>query len=355
MLNDSELAELEDVARRCRRDIVRMTHKAGSGHPGGSLSAIDALVVLYLRHMRVRPEDPLWHERDMFFLSKGHCTPAYYAAMAARGYVPHEELLTFRAMGSRLQGHPSNTHLPGVDSSSGSLGQGLSLANGAALAARYEGLGARYYVMIGDGESQEGQIWEAAMTSAARGLDNVCAIVDVNGIQLDGPVESVKSLGDLPAKWRAFGWNVIDIDGHDLRAVDDALTEAARTKGVPTTIISRTVKGKGVSFIGEHRQVTTGSPHGRGAHHRSGGTADDPASKSPGAATSRGCWTSAPSTTTSSCSTATAPRPTTPTASARGSRTGSSTSASPSATSSAPRPAWPRWGGCPSPTRTATS
>ena len=141
MLNDSELAELEDVARRCRRDIVRMTHKAGSGHPGGSLSAIDALVVLYLRHMRVRPEDPLWHERDMFFLSKGHCTPAYYAAMAARGYVPHEELLTFRAMGSRLQGHPSNTHLPGVDSSSGSLGQGLSLANGAALAARYEGLG----------------------------------------------------------------------------------------------------------------------------------------------------------------------------------------------------------------------
>ena len=249
MLNDSELAELEDVARRCRRDIVRMTHKAGSGHPGGSLSAIDALVVLYLRHMRVRPEDPLWHERDMFFLSKGHCTPAYYAAMAARGYVPHEELLTFRAMGSRLQGHPSNTHLPGVDSSSGSLGQGLSLANGAALAARYEGLDARYYVMIGDGESQEGQIWEAAMTSAARGLDNVCAIVDVNGIQLDGPVESVKSLGDLPAKWRAFGWNVIDIDGHDLRAIDDALTEAARTRGVPTTIISRTVKGKGVSFM----------------------------------------------------------------------------------------------------------
>ena len=249
MLNDQELAELEDVARQCRRDIVRMTHKAGSGHPGGSLSAIDALVVLYLRHMRVRPREPLWHGRDMFFLSKGHCTPAYYAVLAARGYLPHEELLTFRAMGSRLQGHPSNTHLPGVDSSSGSLGQGLSIANGAALAARYEGLDARYYVMIGDGESQEGQIWEAAMTAAARGLDSVCAIIDVNGIQLDGTVESVKSLGDLPAKWRAFGWHVIDVDGHDLRAVDDALTEAARTRGAPTTIISRTVKGKGVSFM----------------------------------------------------------------------------------------------------------
>jgi len=135
MLNDQELTELKDVARQCRRDIVRMTHKAGSGHPGGSLSAIDALVVLYLRHMRVRPQEPLWHERDMFFLSKGHCTPAYYAVMAARGYFPREELLTFRALGTRLQGHPSNTHLPGVDSSSGSLGQGLSVANGAALAA----------------------------------------------------------------------------------------------------------------------------------------------------------------------------------------------------------------------------
>jgi len=134
MLNDQELTELKDVARQCRRDIVRMTHKAGSGHPGGSLSAIAALVVLYLRHMRVRPQEPLWHERDMFFLSKGHCTPAYYAVMAARGYFPREELLTFRALGTRLQGHPSNTHLPGVDSSSGSLGQGLSVANGAALA-----------------------------------------------------------------------------------------------------------------------------------------------------------------------------------------------------------------------------
>lgn len=249
MLTESELIELQDVARQCRRDIVRMTHAAGSGHPGGSLSAIDALVVLYLRHLNVRPQDPLWHERDMFILSKGHCTPAYYAVMAARGFFPREELQTFRALGTRLQGHPSNTHLPGVDSSSGSLGQGLSVANGAALAARHEGLGSRYYVMIGDGECQEGQIWEAAMTAAARGLDNVCAIVDVNGIQLDGTVDSVKSLGDLPAKWRAFGWHVIDVDGHDLRAVDTALTQAADTTGAPTAIISRTVKGKGVSFM----------------------------------------------------------------------------------------------------------
>lgn len=249
MLTDEELSQLTDVARQCRRDIVRMTNKAGSGHPAGSLSAIDALVVLYLHHLRVRPEEPDWRERDQFFLSKGHCTPAYYAAMAARGFFPREELMTFRALPTRLQGHPSNTHLPGVDSSSGSLGQGLSVANGAAIAAKHDGLDSRYYVMIGDGESQEGQIWEAAMTASDRGLDNVCALIDANGIQLDGTVDSVKSLGDQGAKWRAFDWEVIEIDGHDLRAIDDALTRAAGTRGAPTAIIARTVKGKGVSFM----------------------------------------------------------------------------------------------------------
>ncbi|WP_127843072.1 transketolase [Actinomyces wuliandei] len=249
MLNDQELEEMRRVARQCRRDIVLMTHKAGSGHPGGSLSAIDVLVVLYLRHMRIRPKEPLWRERDMFFLSKGHCTPAYYAAMAARGLIAHEELMTFRAMRTRLQGHPSNTHLPWVDSSSGSLGQGLSVANGAALAARHDGVTARYYVMLGDGEIQEGQVWEAAMTAAAHHLDSVCAVLDANGIQLDGAVEGVKSVGDVSAKWRAFGWNVIEVDGHDLRAVDTALETAAQARGVPTIIIARTVKGKGVSFM----------------------------------------------------------------------------------------------------------
>ena len=249
MLTDQDRQELRDIARQCRRDIVRMTHKAGSGHPGGSLSAIDALVVLYLRHMDVDPSDPLRHDRDMFILSKGHCTPAYYAVMAARGYFPREELMTFRAMHTRLQGHPSNAHLPAADSSSGSLGQGLSIANGAALAARLEGLGSRYYCMLGDGEIQEGQVWEAAMTAAAHHLDNVCALLDANGIQLDGTVDSVKSLGDIAAKWSAFGWHVIDIDGHDLDAVDDALREAKATTGRPTIIICRTVKGKGVSFM----------------------------------------------------------------------------------------------------------
>lgn len=249
MLTDNELKELEVLARQCRRDIVRMTHRAGSGHPGGSLSAIDVLVVLYMRHLRVRTEDPLWRERDMFFLSKGHCTPAYYAAMAARGFFPREELMTFRAMHTRLQGHPSNTHLPGIDSSSGSLGQGLSVANGAAIAAKHDHLDSRYYVMLGDGEIQEGQVWEAAMTAAARGLDNVCAILDANGIQLDGAVEEVMPLGDVLAKWEAFGWTVIEIDGHDMRRIDEAFTQAAATSGAPTIIIAHTVKGKGVSFM----------------------------------------------------------------------------------------------------------
>ncbi len=249
MLTDEDKNELKDLAKECRRDIVRMTHKAGSGHPAGSLSAIDALLVLYMHHLRVRPDQPGWADRDMFFLSKGHCTPAYYSAMASRGYFPREELMTFRELGTRLQGHPSNAHLPGVDISSGSLGQGLSVCNGAALAAKLDGRDSRFYVMLGDGEIQEGQVWEAAMTAAARNLDNVCALLDQNDIQLDGPVDSVKSLGDVAAKWTAFGWNVIQVDGHSFSEVDDALTTAAKTTGKPTIIILHTVKGKGVSFM----------------------------------------------------------------------------------------------------------
>ncbi|HBX80686.1 MAG TPA: transketolase [Propionibacteriaceae bacterium] len=249
MLTDAEVTELEDVVKQNRRDIVRMVHHAGSGHPGGSLSAIEALTLLYVKRMRVRVEDPTWQDRDMFFLSKGHCTPGYYTAMASRGFIPREELMTFRDMHTRLQGHPSNAHLPGVDISSGSLGQGLSVCNGAALAAKLDGRDARFYCMIGDGEAQEGQVWEASMTAGARKLDNVCAILDKNEIQLDDYVDKVKSLGDAPAKWRAFGWHVIEVDGSSLRELDAAFDEAENTKGQPTMIIMHTVKGKGVSYM----------------------------------------------------------------------------------------------------------
>lgn len=248
-LKQEEIESLEQTALECRRDIVRMVHHAGSGHPAGSLSAIDVLLVLYMKYMRVRTSEPHCHGRDMFFLSKGHCTPAYYAAMSARGFFPREELMTFRDMHTRLQGHPSNLHLDCVDASSGSLGQGLSVANGAALAAKHDGMDSRYYVMLGDGEIQEGQVWEAAMSAAAYGLDNVCAILDYNKIQLDGPVNEVLSIGDVRAKWEAFGWNAIEINGHDIAAIDAAFESAMRFKGKPSIIIAHTIKGKGVSFM----------------------------------------------------------------------------------------------------------
>ena len=248
-LKQEEIESLEQTALECRRDIVRMVHHAGSGHPAGSLSAIDVLLVLYMKYMRVRTSEPHWHGRDMFFLSKGHCTPAYYAAMSARGFFPREELMTFRDMHTRLQGHPSNLHLDCVDASSGSLGQGLSVANGAALVAKHDGMDSRYYVMLGDGEIQEGQVWEAAMSAAAYGLDNVCAILDYNKIQLDGPVNEVLSIGDVRAKWEAFGWNASEIDGHDIAAIDAAFESAMRFKGKPSIIIAHTIKGKGVSFM----------------------------------------------------------------------------------------------------------
>lgn len=248
-LKQEEIESLEQTALECRRDIVRMVHHAGSGHPAGSLSAIDVLLVLYMKYMRVRTSEPHWHGRDMFFLSKGHCTPAYYAAMSARGFFPREELMTFRDMNTRLQGHPSNLHLDCVDASSGSLGQGLSVANGAALVAKHDGMDSRYYVMLGDGEIQEGQVWEAAMSAADYGLDNVCAILDYNKIQLDGPVNEVLSIGDVRAKWEAFGWNAIEINGHDIAAIDAAFESAMRFKGKPSIIIAHTIKGKGVSFM----------------------------------------------------------------------------------------------------------
>lgn len=241
--------ELRDVTRRMRRNILRMTHRAKGGHPGGCLSATDLLAVLYLNVMRIDPENPRWEKRDFFFLSKGHAVPAHYAVLAECGFLPEEELLRFREAESRLPAYPSNVDTPGVDMASGSLGQGLSVANGAALGAKLSGTDQRAYVMLGDGELHEGQVWEAMMTAAHYKLDNVCAIVDYNKLQLDGPLEEVKSLGDLRAKWEAFGWHVIEIDGHDLRQIEKAFEEAQNTKGCPSVIIAHTIKGKGVSFM----------------------------------------------------------------------------------------------------------
>ncbi|MEW9669429.1 transketolase [Ammoniphilus sp. 3BR4] len=244
-----KLEQYQEITKKIRRYIVKMTNHAGSGHPGGSLSATELLSVLFFEHMNVDPQNPNWPDRDTFFLSKGHCTPVYYSVLALKGFFPEEELMTFRDVDGRLHGHPCSEHCPGVDISSGSLGQGLSVANGVALAAKLDGKSSRQYVMIGDGELQEGQVWEAAMTAPHFGLDSVCAIVDWNKIQLDDYVENVKGAADLAGKWKSFGWHVIEIDGHDVDAVDHAFREAKETKGRPTVILAHTVKGKGISFM----------------------------------------------------------------------------------------------------------
>jgi transketolase len=240
---------LEGIALEVRRSIIRMTAAAKSGHPGGSLSSTDILTALYVGEMNHKPEDPMWPDRDRFHLSKGHACPALYAILAETGYFPKEELLTLRKLDSRLQGHPDFRMTPGVDMSSGSLGQGLSIANGMALAARLSGNPYRVYVILGDGEVQEGQIWEAAMTSRHRSIDNLCAFLDYNGLQIDGPVSDVMEISPLKDKWESFGWQAIEIDGHSFREIFSALDEARETKGKPTIVIAKTVKGKGVSFM----------------------------------------------------------------------------------------------------------
>ncbi len=243
------IEELAAIGRDVRADIVRMTAAAGSGHPGGSLSAVELLTALYFKVMRHRPAEPKWPDRDRFILSKGHACPLLYSVMARAGYLPAEELTTLRKFGSCLQGHPSCLALPALEVSSGSLGQGLSIANGLALSAKLNAREFRVYCLLGDGELQEGQVWEAVMSAAHYKLDNVCAIVDYNGLQIDGDVEKVMGLAPLAEKWRAFNWHVVEIDGHDYAGVLAAYEEAARTKGKPTVIIARTVKGKGVSFM----------------------------------------------------------------------------------------------------------
>ena len=247
---------LRRVATSVRRSVIGAIHHAGAGHVGGPLSATDLLTVLYFHELRIDPADPSWPDRDRFIFSKGHSSIALYATLAERGYFPAEELLTFDQSGSRLQGHPDMLVTPGVDMSTGSLGQGLSPGLGMALAARLAGKDYRTYVMIGDGESQEGQIWEASMVAARYGVDNLCAILDWNGLQQYGwaeagrqPEDRMNPLADPAGKWRAFGWHVIELDGHDLRAIVAALEEARSITGRPTMLIAHTVKGKGVSFM----------------------------------------------------------------------------------------------------------
>ena len=235
--------------RQLRQDVLEMIHAAGSGHPGGSLSAVEILTALYFEVMQVDPANPSDPDRDRFILSKGHAAPILYAALARKGYFDPAMLPTLRSLGSPLQGHPHMHMLPGLDCSSGSLGQGLSVANGLAFAAKKLNKSYRTYCLMGDGEVQEGQVWEAAMTAAHFGLDNVCAIVDNNGVQLDGTTAEIMGVEPLGEKFRAFGWHVIDCDGHDLEAVLAAFQEAAQTKGKPTVIVAKTVKGKGVSFM----------------------------------------------------------------------------------------------------------
>ncbi len=248
-----DIQRLKKITQEIRVDIIRMLAEAGSGHPGGSLSAAEIVTTLFFHKMRHRPEEPFWPERDRFILSKGHCCPVLYAALAKAGYFPTEELLTLRKLGSRLQGHPypgpPNRRLPGVEAATGSLGQGLSIGIGMALARSLAKKEYRVYVMLGDGECQAGQIWEGVMLAPKYHLDHLSAIVDYNKIQNDDFVERTLSLEPFKAKWEAFGWHVIQINGHEIPQVVKALEEAEAVKGRPTVIIADTVKGKGVSFM----------------------------------------------------------------------------------------------------------
>jgi transketolase len=249
MTQAANVAEMERLARTLRRHIVTMIGRAGSGHPGGSLSAVEIIVSLYFGVMRHNPADPKWPDRDRFVLSKGHAAPALYAVLAEAGYFPLDWLTTLRQLGSPLQGHVDMNRTPGVETSAGSLGQGLSIATGMALAGRIDGRDYRVYALLSDGECQEGQTWEAAMFAAHHQVDNLTVIVDNNGCQLDGFICSIVALDPFPDKWRAFGWNVMEVDGHSFPALLAALEKARTLKGRPTAIIAHTIKGKGVSFM----------------------------------------------------------------------------------------------------------
>ena len=241
--------ELEKMANEIRKDIVTAVHSAKSGHPGGSLSSADIFTYLYFEEMNVDPANPKWEDRDRFVLSKGHVAPGLYSTLAEKGYFPKEDLKTLRHTGSYLQGHPDMKHIPGIDMSSGSLGQGVSVAVGMAAAGKYDKDDYRVYTLLGDGEIQEGQIWEAAMWAGHRKLDNLVVIVDNNNLQIDGSIEDVCSPYPIDKKFEAFNFHVINIDGNDFDQIRAAFKEARETKGMPTAIIAKTVKGKGVSFM----------------------------------------------------------------------------------------------------------
>lgn len=248
-MTTSEKKQLMAAACKVRMGAIKGVHAAKAGHPGGSLSAADLFTYLYFKELRIDPKNPKWEDRDRFVLSKGHTAPGLYAALALRGYFPEEDLLTLRQIGSHLQGHPNMNLTPGVDMSTGSLGQGVSTAAGMALAAKYQGKDCRVYTLLGDGEIQEGEVWEAFMFAHHYKLDNLCVIIDNNNLQIDGKITDVMSPYPIPEKLRAFGFQVREIDGHDFEQMESAFDEARATKGVPFAIIMTTIKGKGVSFM----------------------------------------------------------------------------------------------------------
>lgn len=249
VLENLEIRELEQRAKKIREDIIDEVYYAKSGHPGGSLSIADILTVLYFKEMNINPQDPNWEDRDRFVLSKGHCSPALYSCLANRGFFPVEDLKTFRNINSYLQGHPDKNKVLGVDMTTGSLGQGLSCANGMAIAGKMDKKDYRVYCVLGDGEIEEGQIWEAAMAANKYRLDNLCVIVDNNNLQIDGTIEEVMSSYPIDEKFKSFGFQVINIDGHDIEEIIKAFEVARNVKGKPTCIIAKTIKGKGVAFM----------------------------------------------------------------------------------------------------------
>jgi transketolase len=248
-MDKAKSRELSIVATKIRKHVIEAVYNAASGHPGGSLSVADALATLYFDVLNVDPKNPKWPDRDRFVLSKGHCSPALYGALAEKGFFPKEEIKRFRHIDSYLQGHPDMKGVPGVDMSTGSLGQGISAANGMALAAKLDNKSYRVYAVLGDGELEEGQVWEAAMFAAHYKLDNLTAFVDFNGLQIDGDISKVMSPLPIDEKFRAFGWNVLVIDGHDYNQIEDSINIAKKTKDKPTMIILKTTKGKDVSFM----------------------------------------------------------------------------------------------------------
>jgi transketolase len=249
MITEEQLSELKDISLKMRYELIKMMGFGKVHHFGGSLSVVEIMTALYFYKMRIRPDDPEWYERDRFVMSKGHSVPAQYVALALKGIIPMESLKTLKSLGSILQGHPNSWMTPGIEACTGSLGQGLSFGNGVALCAKIKKIDSRVYVVMGDGELHEGQVWEAALTSSTQKLDNLVAFIDRNSLKSQGLTDEAKSLEPLKEKWDSFGWHTVVIDGHDLKSICDALDEAETIKGKPTMIIAKTIKGKGISFI----------------------------------------------------------------------------------------------------------